>query len=45
MASSPVGTGEQITHLHGEENWIEVSGFKADRSFYREAVLAFGGLA
>jgi hypothetical protein len=37
--------GEQITHLHGEENWIEVSGFKADRSFYRKAVLACGGRA
>ena len=22
---------EQITRLHGEENWIEVSGLKADR--------------
>ena len=35
--------GEQITHLHGEENWIEVSGFKSDRGFYRKAVLACGG--
>jgi hypothetical protein len=35
--------GEQITHLHGEENWIEVSGFKANRSFYRKAVLACAG--
>src|SRR5262245_915063 len=32
--------GEQITHLHGEENWIEVSGTKADHSFYRKAVLS-----
>ena len=37
--------GEQITHLHGEENWIEVSGSKADHSFYRKAVLACAGLA
>jgi hypothetical protein len=37
--------GEQITHLHGEENWIEVSGSKADHSFYRKAVLACGGRA
>jgi hypothetical protein len=37
--------GEQITHLRGEENWIEVSGFKADRSFYRTAVLACRGRA
>jgi hypothetical protein len=35
--------GEQITRLHGEENSIEVSGFKADRSFYRKAVLACAG--
>jgi hypothetical protein len=35
--------GEQITRLHGEENWIEVSGLKADRSFYRKAVLACAG--
>jgi hypothetical protein len=35
--------GERITHLHGEENWIEVSGFKAERSFYRKAVLACAG--
>ena len=35
--------GEQITSLHGEKNWIEVSGVKADRSFYRKAVLACDG--
>jgi hypothetical protein len=35
--------GEQITHLHGEEDWIEVSGTKADHSFYRKAVLACDG--
>jgi hypothetical protein len=35
--------GEQVTHLHGEENWIEVSGLKADHSFYRKAVLACDG--
>jgi hypothetical protein len=35
--------GEQITHLQGEKNWIEVSGLKADRSFYRKAVLACEG--
>jgi hypothetical protein len=37
--------GEQITHLHGEKNWIEVAGLKADRSFYRKAVLACDGRA
>jgi hypothetical protein len=35
--------GEQITHLHGEEDWIEVSGTKADHSFYRKAMLACDG--
>jgi hypothetical protein len=35
--------GEQITRLQGEENWIEVSGLKVDRSFYRKAVLACAG--
>jgi hypothetical protein len=35
--------GEQIMHLHAEENWIEVSGFKADHSFYRKALLACDG--
>jgi hypothetical protein len=35
--------GEQITHLHGEEYWIEASGTKADHSFYRKAVLACDG--
>jgi hypothetical protein len=35
--------GEQITRLHGEENWIEVSGTKADQSFYRKAMLACDG--
>src|SRR5262245_53842320 len=35
--------GEQITHLRGEEDWIEVAGFKADHSFYRKAVLACAG--
>jgi hypothetical protein len=28
---------------HGEKNWIEVSGFKADHSFYRKAVLDCDG--
>ena len=35
--------GEQITRLRGEEDWIEVAGFKADHSFYRKAVLACAG--
>jgi serine/threonine-protein kinase len=35
--------GEQITRLRGERSWIEVSGFKGDRVFYRKSVLACGG--
>ena len=35
--------GEQITRLRGERSWIEVSGFKGDRIFYRKSVLACGG--
>jgi hypothetical protein len=43
MNAVAFGDGEQITHLQGEENWIEVSGFKADQSFYRKSVLACDG--
>ena len=43
MNAVAFGDGEQITHLQGEENWIEVSGFKADESFYRKSVLACDG--
>jgi len=35
--------GEQIAHLRGEKDWIEVSGIKEDRSFYRKAMLACSG--
>lgn len=35
--------GETITRLRGERNWIEVSGVKGDRTFFREAVLACAG--
>lgn len=35
--------GEQITHLRGGRSWVEVSGFKGDRIFYRKSVLACGG--
>jgi len=35
--------GEQITRLRGERSWIEVSGFKGDRIFYRKSVLACSG--
>ena len=35
--------GEEITYLRGERGAIVVSGLKADRIFYRKAVLACGG--
>jgi hypothetical protein len=35
--------GEEITALRGERDWIAVSGLKADRIFYRKAVLACAG--
>jgi hypothetical protein len=43
MKSVAFVDGEQITRLRGERSWIEVSGFKGDRIFYRKAVLACGG--
>jgi hypothetical protein len=39
MKAVAFGGGEQITHLRGERSWIEVSGFKGDRIFYRNARL------
>jgi hypothetical protein len=35
--------GEEITSLRAERDWIAVAGVKADRIFYRKAVLACGG--
>ena len=43
MKSVAFADGEQITRLRGERSWIEVSGFKGDRIFYRKSVLACGG--
>ena len=43
MKNVAFGDGEQITHLRGERTWIEVSGFKGDRIFYRKSLLACGG--
>jgi hypothetical protein len=34
--------GEEITYLRREPDWLAVSGFKADRIFYRKVVLACG---
>jgi hypothetical protein len=35
--------GEAITYFRREQDWLAVSGFKADRIFYRKAVIACGG--
>jgi hypothetical protein len=43
MKNVAFADGEQITHLRAERTWIEVSGFKGDRIFYRKSVLACGG--
>jgi hypothetical protein len=43
MRAVAFGDGEQITRLRGGRSWIEVSGFKGDRIFYRKSVLACGG--
>jgi hypothetical protein len=43
MKAVAFGEGEQITSLRGEGNWVEVSGFKANRMFYRKIVLACAG--
>jgi len=43
MKNVAFADGEQITHLRGERTWIEVSGFKGDRIFYRKSLLACGG--
>jgi hypothetical protein len=37
--------GEELTFLRREPDWLEVSGFKGDRNFYRKVVLACGARA
>jgi hypothetical protein len=43
MKSIAFADGEEITYLSGERTWIAVGGFKGDRIFYRQAVLACAG--
>lgn len=43
MKTIAFGDGEEITYLRGERGMITVSGTKADRIFYRKAVLDCGG--
>jgi hypothetical protein len=34
--------GEELSYLRRDRGWVEVSGFKAGRVFFRKAVLACG---
>jgi hypothetical protein len=43
MKNLAFADGEEVTNIRGERTWIAVSGFKADRIFYRKAVLACAG--
>ena len=43
MRSIAFAEGETLTYLHGQQDWIVASGLKADRFFYRKAVIACGG--
>jgi hypothetical protein len=43
MQSVAFADGEALTYLRGERDWIVVSGSKADRLFYRKAIIACGG--
>jgi hypothetical protein len=45
MQSVAFAEGETLTYLRGEQDWIVVSGSKADRIFYLKAILACGGKA
>ena len=35
--------GEELTQVRGQRSWISVSGFRGDRIFYRQALLACAG--
>ena len=43
MKAVAFADGEQLTYLRGERSWIAAAGFKQDRLFFREAVLACAG--
>jgi len=42
LKSVAFADGEELTYLRRESDWLEVSGFKGDRLFYRKVVLACG---
>jgi hypothetical protein len=43
MKSVAFADGEELTQVRGQRNWISVSGFRGDRIFYRQALLACAG--
>jgi hypothetical protein len=43
MKSVAFADGEELTQVRGERSWISVSGFRGDRIFYRQALLACAG--
>ena len=43
MKSVAFADGEELTEVRGQRNWISVSGFRGDRIFYRQALLACAG--
>jgi hypothetical protein len=43
MKSVVFADGEELTQVRGQRNWISVSGFRGDRTFYRQALLACAG--
>ena len=43
VAAMAFADGEELTQVRGQRNWISVSGFRGDRIFYRQALLACAG--
>jgi hypothetical protein len=43
MKSVAFADGEELTQVRRQRNWISVSGFRGDRIFYRQALLACAG--
>ena len=43
MKTVAFADGEELTQVRGQRNWIAVSGFRGDRIFYRQGLLACAG--
>jgi serine/threonine-protein kinase len=43
MRAVAFADGETLTFIQGQSDWIAVAGSKAERMFYRKAVIACGG--